>query len=413
MLGNSWEKYDFRLVGVSPDQAVKQIIINEKETKLQNIKETVKKEFELNPILDIQFIFHGKVISDITQLSRLRLKPNDKITVMAVQYGGGTDRQSLINQIRDVFWQITGDTRYLGRVDFLSTKVAGERQFFDQFDKLNRNDKEDGKTIHDVVRLLQYINGLNPSDFNLDDDEFNLLKQDLFAVTFAWYFKNDIEDVSGVRERLNILKNSGISNELCKLAEEFSKFAYDYHLHEKEFQMIAITQNDPRGFTVNGRPFMWSSSRVSGQMKSITYELTSQKDFITGEPINWRDSTYKGKIVRHHWKTAVSRSPEIRKKCCRISDIIPLKRDIENKIHNAIDADPSLGLKFEKFFRQILSDLLQGKPPRYWDQTYKDDFNLENTNGQNYRAIKYFYFDESIINYRNEENLSYLLNYLK
>ncbi len=80
--------YRFRLTGVPPDQAIKQIDIDPNQT-IQSVKKNVQQEYKLNPILAIQFIFKGKVLPDTMAFSKAGIHPKkDVITVMATQAGG-------------------------------------------------------------------------------------------------------------------------------------------------------------------------------------------------------------------------------------------------------------------------------------------------------------------------------------
>jgi hypothetical protein len=81
-------QYRFRLTGVPPDQAIKLIELDSSNSIAQ-IKKTVQREYKLNPILAIQFIFKGKVLPDRLMFSKIGIHPKkDVITVMATQAGG-------------------------------------------------------------------------------------------------------------------------------------------------------------------------------------------------------------------------------------------------------------------------------------------------------------------------------------
>ncbi len=56
-------QYRFRLTGVPPDQAIKEIEVDPNQS-IAEIKKSVQREYKLNPILAIQFIFKGKVLPD-------------------------------------------------------------------------------------------------------------------------------------------------------------------------------------------------------------------------------------------------------------------------------------------------------------------------------------------------------------
>ncbi len=81
-------QYRFRLTGVPPEQAIKQVEVDPSQS-IADIKKTVQQEYKLNPVLAIQFIFKGKVLPDDLKFSKVGIHPKkDVITVMATQAGG-------------------------------------------------------------------------------------------------------------------------------------------------------------------------------------------------------------------------------------------------------------------------------------------------------------------------------------
>lgn len=81
-------QYRFRLTGVPPDQAIKMIEVDPNQS-VAEIKKSVQREYKLNPILAIQFIYKGKVIPDTIKFAKIGISPKkDVITVMATQAGG-------------------------------------------------------------------------------------------------------------------------------------------------------------------------------------------------------------------------------------------------------------------------------------------------------------------------------------
>ena len=81
-------QFRFRLTGVPPDQAIKMIEIDP-NLSISDIKKNVQKEYKLNPILAIQFIFKGKVLPDNLKFAKVGIHPKkDVITVMATPAGG-------------------------------------------------------------------------------------------------------------------------------------------------------------------------------------------------------------------------------------------------------------------------------------------------------------------------------------
>ena len=82
------QSYRFRLTGVPPDQAIKLIEIDPNQS-IAEIKKIVQKEYKLNPILAIQFIFKGKVLPDNEKFNKMAVNSKtDVVTIMATQAGG-------------------------------------------------------------------------------------------------------------------------------------------------------------------------------------------------------------------------------------------------------------------------------------------------------------------------------------
>ncbi len=81
-------QFRFRLTGVPPDQAIK-LIECDPNFNVAEIKKSVQKEYKLNPILAIAFIYKGKVLPDNIKFAKIGVHPKkDIITVMAMQAGG-------------------------------------------------------------------------------------------------------------------------------------------------------------------------------------------------------------------------------------------------------------------------------------------------------------------------------------
>ena len=81
-------QYRFRLTGVPPDQAIKMIECDPNKS-VNEIKKKVLQEYNINPILAIQFIYSGKIMPDMFRFAKIGIRPQrDVITVMATQAGG-------------------------------------------------------------------------------------------------------------------------------------------------------------------------------------------------------------------------------------------------------------------------------------------------------------------------------------
>ncbi len=77
------------LSGVPPYYAIKLVDLNPDQS-IATIRRIVQKEYRLNPILAIQFIFKGKVLPDTLKLSKIGIHPmRDLITIISTHGGGG------------------------------------------------------------------------------------------------------------------------------------------------------------------------------------------------------------------------------------------------------------------------------------------------------------------------------------
>ncbi len=71
-------QYRFRLTGVPPDQAIKLIEVDPNQS-IAEIKKSVQREYKLNPILAIQFIFKGKVLPDNLKFAKIGIHPKKDV----------------------------------------------------------------------------------------------------------------------------------------------------------------------------------------------------------------------------------------------------------------------------------------------------------------------------------------------
>jgi len=94
-------QYRFRLTGVPPDQAIKLIEVDPNQS-IAEIKKSVQREYKLNPILAIQFIFKGKVLPDNLKFAKIGIHPKkDVITVMATQAGGANKLEMILKELNE------------------------------------------------------------------------------------------------------------------------------------------------------------------------------------------------------------------------------------------------------------------------------------------------------------------------
>lgn len=84
--------FSFRLTGVPPSQAIKRIQINP-DHSIAEIKKTIQREYKLNPILTIQFIFKGKVLPENLIFSKIGIHPKkDIITIISSMLGAAHNK---------------------------------------------------------------------------------------------------------------------------------------------------------------------------------------------------------------------------------------------------------------------------------------------------------------------------------
>ena len=95
--------YRFRLTGVPPDQSIKMLNINPNHT-IADAKEYVKKVYRLDPILNIQFIYKGKVLPDHLDFGSFGIHPKkDMITIMATQAEPSPDKALQMVKVNNIF----------------------------------------------------------------------------------------------------------------------------------------------------------------------------------------------------------------------------------------------------------------------------------------------------------------------
>jgi len=89
----------FRLIGVPPENALKEIRINTKGN-ITDIKKLVIQEYKLNPVLPIQFILKGSILSNNTGYNDLRFFPKkDVIAVMTKQVGAVSRLEMVLQEL--------------------------------------------------------------------------------------------------------------------------------------------------------------------------------------------------------------------------------------------------------------------------------------------------------------------------
>ena len=77
----------FRLIGVPHKQAIKIIQVDPNDS-ITEVKRKVQREYKLNSILAIQFVFRGKVLPENLKFSEIGiLQKNEVITIISVMSG--------------------------------------------------------------------------------------------------------------------------------------------------------------------------------------------------------------------------------------------------------------------------------------------------------------------------------------
>ncbi|MFX0072944.1 MAG: roadblock/LC7 domain-containing protein [Candidatus Hermodarchaeota archaeon] len=94
-------KFIFRLTGVPPQEALKKVNINP-NGRIADIKKSVKSEFKLNPLLAIQLIFKGKVLSNRLSFNYFGINyKEDIISIMANQVAGVSRLEMVLKELNE------------------------------------------------------------------------------------------------------------------------------------------------------------------------------------------------------------------------------------------------------------------------------------------------------------------------
>lgn len=86
-IGKNHQFNQFRFAGLRPDRAIKLIHVGRNHS-ISEIKNNIKKEYKINPILDIQLIYKGRVLLNSFQLNSSKIPTNAEILIMHILLGG-------------------------------------------------------------------------------------------------------------------------------------------------------------------------------------------------------------------------------------------------------------------------------------------------------------------------------------
>ncbi len=76
------------MTGVPPDHAYRLIDLDP-NSSISDLKKQIQREYQINPILNIQLIFKGRILPDQLRFAKLGINfERDIITVMLTQGGG-------------------------------------------------------------------------------------------------------------------------------------------------------------------------------------------------------------------------------------------------------------------------------------------------------------------------------------
>ena len=78
----------FRMLGMPPEHAIKSIEVNPNQ-KVAELLQVIHEAYKINPLLKLQLLFKGKVLSEDLKFTHMDIFPEqDVITIMAVMTGG-------------------------------------------------------------------------------------------------------------------------------------------------------------------------------------------------------------------------------------------------------------------------------------------------------------------------------------
>ena len=161
--------YRFRLTGAPPDQAIKSIQINPDQS-IAAIKKKVQREYKLNTILAIQFIFKGKILPENLKFGKIGICPKkDIIIVMSTVSGAACDHDTelklLENQLNNYLFKKSveaDECQILNRLKNLlelGQKILFNPKYYDFWERL----------ITPGVSSISEEEEIGPSDFAPDE----------------------------------------------------------------------------------------------------------------------------------------------------------------------------------------------------------------------------------------------------
>ena len=414
----------FRLVGVPPDVAG-QLVDIDFDQDIESAKSEVKRIYELNPILDVQFIFKGKVITELSQLKKRGFNPKkDMITIMATQSAGAYNirNRDLLNHIISEGYDQKGRKTFL--LAFRGIELNSPLEILKKFGIEEIQNYELATLLRGIDPTLQF--SLSIADHYsklsksktpdgrvlLEQNLINDFKADLLENIESLTKKSPQELQSISPQAFNGIKNyfeNSIYKKNKDFAEKYLKGGFfnmllTYYLkYELPTQIWAsFVESDPSiKNKFRDKYFQTWDTDAKKLQKIIWGVLLDFRNPYDGERIQDKDGNpdfrtwMSGKIELHHWLTA--EGVENKYKCFFLASLPLPKRKISDSsfFHNKVTKSISLlkgdakireGKFWQDEFAVRLSDLLTGIFPSDWNQNFKDDFDDYRINPQNIDA---------------------------
>lgn len=185
-------KYRFKLPGLSLEYTSQMIEIDPNQT-IRDIKKTVQREYKLNPILAIQFIFKGKVLPDHLKLASSGIQPErDVITVMATQAGPSKSPSEIYN---DNFLENKKEINSL--IKLLKSSTEPREQILNKLQKIQmklemqlyqliKNNDEDVQEIiknyeHLSMKIMRNLENYKDNYNSLEDQDQSQKNKNIIA----------------------------------------------------------------------------------------------------------------------------------------------------------------------------------------------------------------------------------------
>ncbi|MFX1444593.1 MAG: ubiquitin-like domain-containing protein [Promethearchaeota archaeon] len=292
---NNGKTIKIRQLGVAPDQAIKLITIENSKANIKDIKNEIQNQLKLNPLLDIEIIFNGKLITDVKTLKELGFNlKKDIITVISKHLGEGGELGVIAYEINSIF-----DYRY-GITNFFR-EITGDRNYWSNSENGFINRFQDANDVGKLNLILEVM--------------YHICKIDS---TMARRLGFDLGNIEGQKQQVIdkitdlLIEQELISDNSRELFEMFKEIAFLYSdANDENFVSFIELNNELRneGFrkfikTEDGAIQSATDFNIMDILKNPTelgvYELSYLKSIVLDFKENLPGKV--GKLIDNHFK---------------------------------------------------------------------------------------------------------------